>query len=62
MNISAEEKNRYLREAETVLAREGFHTERTNGKLCVLLDGAPICWTQGRFMMGPPEGLTLSEI
>ena len=24
MNISAEEKNRYLREAEVVLAREGF--------------------------------------
>lgn len=30
MNISAEEKNRYLREAEVVLAREGFLTDRTH--------------------------------
>ena len=30
MSISAEEKNRYLREAATVLAREGFHTDRTD--------------------------------
>lgn len=29
MNISAE-KNRYLREAEVVLAREGFLTDRTH--------------------------------
>jgi hypothetical protein len=44
MNISAEEKNRYLREAEIVLAREGFRTDRTDtGKLRVLLDGAPLC-------------------
>ena len=44
MNISAEERNRYLRETEIVLAREGFHTDRTDaGKLRVLLDGAPLC-------------------
>ena len=30
MNISAEEKNRYLREAEVVLAREGFQADRTH--------------------------------
>ena len=29
MNISAEEKNRYLREAEAVLAGEGFLMDRT---------------------------------
>ena len=44
MNISAEERNRYLRETEIVLAREGFRTDRTDtGKLRVLLDGAPLC-------------------
>ena len=44
MSISAEEKNRYLRETAIVLAREGFHTDRTNtGRLRVLLDGAPLC-------------------
>ena len=44
MNISAEERNRYLRETEIVLAREGFQTDRTDtGKLRVPLDGAPLC-------------------
>ena len=44
MSISAEEKNRYLRETAIVLAREGFHTDRTHADgLCVLLDGAPPC-------------------
>ena len=44
MNISAEEKNRYLREAEVVLAREGFQADRTHaGSLRVLFDGAPLC-------------------
>ena len=44
MSISAEEKNRYLRETAIVLAREGFHTDRTHtGGLRVLLDGAPLC-------------------
>ena len=44
MSISAEEKNHYLREAAIVLAREGFHTDRTHaGGLRVLLDGAPLC-------------------
>ena len=44
MSISAEEKNRYLRETAIVLAREGFHTDRTHiGRLRVLLDGAPLC-------------------
>ena len=44
MNISAEEKNRYLRVAEVVLAREGFLTDRTcAGSLRVLFDGAPLC-------------------
>ncbi len=44
MNISAEERNRYLRETEIVFAREEFRTDRTDtGKLRVLLDGAPLC-------------------
>ena len=44
MNISREEKYRYLREAEVVLAREGFLADRTHaGGLRVLLDGAPLC-------------------
>ena len=44
MNISAEEKNRYLREAEVVLAREGFLTDRIRtGGLRILLDGLPLC-------------------
>ena len=44
MNISAEEKYRYLREAEVVLAREGFLTDRTHaGSLRVLFDGASLC-------------------
>ena len=44
MSISAEEKNRYLREAAIVLAREGFQTDRTHtGGLRVLLDGAQLC-------------------
>lgn len=44
MNISAEEKNHYLREAEVVLAGEGFLTDRTHaGGLRVPLDGAPLC-------------------
>ena len=44
MNISAEEKYRYLREAEVVLAREGFLTDRIRtGGLRVLLDGLPLC-------------------
>ena len=44
MSISAEKKNRYLRETAIVLAREGFHTDRTQtGGLRVLLDGAPLC-------------------
>ena len=44
MSISAEEKDRYLRETAIVLARERFHTDRTHtGGLRVLLDGAPLC-------------------
>ena len=44
MSISTEEKDRYLREAAIVLAREGFHTDRTHtGGLRVLLDGKPLC-------------------
>ena len=44
MSISTEEKDRYLRETAIVLAREGFQTDRTDtGKLCILLDGAPLC-------------------
>ena len=40
MSISAEEKNRYLREAAIVLAREGFQTDRTHTDgLRVQLDG-----------------------
>ncbi len=37
MNISAEEKNRYLREAEVVLAREGFLTDRTHAGIWDLI-------------------------
>ena len=44
MNISAEEKNRYLREAEVVLAREGFLPPRAHaGTLRVMFDDAPLC-------------------
>ena len=44
MSISTEEKNRYLREAEVVLAREGFLTDRIRtGGLRILLDGLPLC-------------------
>lgn len=44
MSISAEEKNRYLRETATVLVREGFQTDRTHtNRLCVQLDGVPLC-------------------
>ena len=44
MSISAEEKDRYLRETAIVLAREGFQTDRTHTDgLRVLLDGAPLC-------------------
>lgn len=44
MSISAEEKNRYLREAAIVLAREGFQTDRTHTDgLRVQLDGVPLC-------------------
>ncbi len=35
MSISAEEKNRYLREAAIVLDREGFHTDRITLESCV---------------------------
>jgi len=41
---SKDSQNLYLKEAAIVLAREGFHTDRTHaGGLCVLLDGAPLC-------------------
>ena len=44
MSINTEEKNRYLRETEIVLAREGFRTDRTDtGKLRVQLDGVSLC-------------------
>ena len=44
MSISAEEKNRYLRETAIVLAREGFQTDRTHTDgLRVQLDGSPLC-------------------
>ena len=44
INATEEEKNRYLKEAEVVLAREGFLTDRTHaGGLRVLLDGVPLC-------------------
>ncbi len=44
MSISAEEKNRYLRETAIVLAREEFHTNKTHtGGLCIQLDGSPLC-------------------
>ena len=41
---SKDSQTRYLREAAIVLAREGFHTDRTDtGGLRVLLDGALLC-------------------
>ena len=40
MNISAEEKNRYLREAEVVLAREGFLTDRTHAGMEEVMNGS----------------------
>ena len=44
MSISAEEKNRYLREAAIVLAKEGFQLDEVHtDRLCILLDGAPLC-------------------
>lgn len=43
MNISAEEKNRYLREAEVVLAREGFLTDRTHAGMAI----TSLWWTCG---------------
>ena len=44
MSISAEEKNRYLREAAIVLAKEGFQLDEVHtDRLCILLDGSPLC-------------------
>lgn len=44
MSISAEEKDRSLREAGVVLAREDFHVNRKNtGGLCARLTGEPLC-------------------
>ena len=42
MGISTEEKERYLKETEIVLDREGFQTVRTHtGRLRVLLGDTP---------------------
>ena len=44
MNISAEEKVCYLREAAIVLAKEGFQLDEVHtDRLCILLDGSPLC-------------------
>ena len=44
MSISAEEKVCYLREAAIVLAKEGFQLDEVHtDRLCILLDGAPLC-------------------
>lgn len=44
MSISTEEKDRYLREAAIVLAKEGFQLDEVHtDRLCILLDGAPLC-------------------
>ena len=44
MSIIAEEKNRYLREAAIVLAKEGFQLDEVHtDRLCILLDGSPLC-------------------
>jgi len=44
MSISAEERNRYLREAAIVLTKEGFQSDEIHAdRLCILLDGAPLC-------------------
>ena len=49
MNISAEEKNRYLRETEAVLAGEGFLTDRTHaGDLRQWRTQCGACGVQGR--------------
>ena len=48
MSISAEEKNRYLREAAIVLAKEGFQLDEVHtDRLCILLDGSPLCEVTG---------------
>ena len=44
MSISAEEKVCYLREAAIVLAKEGFQLDEVHtDRLCILLDGSPLC-------------------
>ena len=44
MSISAEEKNRYLREAAIVLAKEGFQLDEVHtDRLCILIDGSQLC-------------------
>ena len=48
MSISAEEKNRYLREAAIVLAKEGFQLDEVHtDRLCILIDGSPLCEVTG---------------
>ena len=48
MSISAEEKVCYLREAAIVLAKEGFQLDEVHtDRLCILLDGAPLCEVTG---------------
>ena len=44
MSISAEEKNRYFREAAIVLAKGGVQSDEIHAdRLCVLFDGSPLC-------------------
>ena len=41
---SKDSQTRYLREAAIVLAKEGFQSDEIHAdRLCVLLDGAPLC-------------------
>ena len=41
---SKDSQTRYLREAAIVLAKEGFQLDEVHtDRLCILLDGAPLC-------------------
>ena len=43
MSISAEEKNRYIREEAIVIAKEGIKLDEVpTDRLCILLDGSPL--------------------
>lgn len=56
----------FFQELRRVLQREGFTTQAEQDKVAksaALHQGgaALTCWTQGRFIVDLPEGLTLTE-